>query len=92
VFTELDTFQRRHIGPNEEEIAAMLKVVGAATLDDFTNKVVPQQIRRQDGMPMAVGADGLGETAALRYLKGEIASKNNINVCMGRPGNSCSSI
>lgn len=80
VFTELDTFQRRHIGPNDLEITAMLKEVGATTLDDFTDLVVPKKIRREDGMPMAVGSDGLGETAALRYLKNEIASKNNVNI------------
>ena len=37
---EADGFVRRHIGPSETEVAAMLQVVGAATLDDR---------RRQDG-------------------------------------------
>ena len=31
---ESDGFVRRHIGPSETELAAMLHVVGAATLDD----------------------------------------------------------
>jgi glycine dehydrogenase len=37
-------FHARHIGPNEDDLAAMLKVVGAATLDDLIGKIVPKQI------------------------------------------------
>ncbi|MFM7460927.1 MAG: aminomethyl-transferring glycine dehydrogenase [Burkholderiales bacterium] len=37
-------FHARHIGPNEHDLAEMLKVVGAATLDDLIGKIVPKQI------------------------------------------------
>ena len=42
---ENDGFVRRHIGPSETELAAMLKAVGAATLDDVAGKTVPDSIR-----------------------------------------------
>ena len=37
-------FIRRHIGPSEEDIEKMLKVVGANSLDDLINKPVPENI------------------------------------------------
>ncbi|MFO0217663.1 MAG: glycine dehydrogenase (aminomethyl-transferring), partial [Burkholderiales bacterium] len=37
-------FHARHIGPNDADLAAMLKVVGAASLDDLIGKIVPKQI------------------------------------------------
>ena len=40
-----DSFVARHIGPSEPEIAAMLRVVGAATLSDLAAKTVPASIR-----------------------------------------------
>ena len=38
-------FARRHIGPDEAEIAAMLEVVGAASLDDLIERATPRAIR-----------------------------------------------
>jgi glycine dehydrogenase len=40
-------FHARHIGPNEAELAQMLKVVGAASLDDLITKIVPKPILKQ---------------------------------------------
>ena len=37
-------FIRRHIGPGDDEIAAMLRTVGASSLDDLTAKSVPPAI------------------------------------------------
>ena len=45
---ERDEFTRRHIGPSEAEIAAMLKVIGAASLEDLTGRTVPAAIRGAD--------------------------------------------
>jgi len=44
-FPSVDTFARRHIGPQEKEIESMLKVVGFPTLDSLTDKVVPANIQ-----------------------------------------------
>ena len=40
-----DDFVRRHIGPDDEEIGAMLAAVGAASLDDLIGQTVPKRIR-----------------------------------------------
>ena len=78
----LDSFPRRHMGPSEADIAAMLKVVGYATLDQFADAVVPAGIRlgrqlKLDGL--ADHSKGVrGEFEVLQGLK-EIASQNKIN-------------
>ena len=44
--TELEApgeFVRRHIGPDEAEIEAMLEVVGAASLDDLIERATPRR-------------------------------------------------
>ncbi|MBC7625645.1 MAG: glycine dehydrogenase (aminomethyl-transferring), partial [Aeromicrobium sp.] len=40
-------FHARHIGPTEADIALMLKVVGASSLDDLIGKIVPKQILKE---------------------------------------------
>ena len=37
-------FIRRHIGPSEEDMDKMLKMVGANSLDDLIKKTVPEDI------------------------------------------------
>ena len=37
-------FIRRHIGPSEEDIKEMLKLVGADSLEDLMKKTVPENI------------------------------------------------
>ena len=73
-----DTFIHRHIGPSEEEIAEMLRVVGCATLDEFSDSVVPTSIRLRRGLRLA-GARG--EHELLSELK-EIAAQNVVNRSM----------
>ena len=66
-----DGFARRHIGPSESDIAAMLPVVGAATLDDLIDRAVPAAIRATPGaLP-----EPLGEAAVLAELRG-LAARN----------------
>ncbi|MBI1396180.1 MAG: aminomethyl-transferring glycine dehydrogenase [Betaproteobacteria bacterium] len=43
-----DEFVARHLGPRESDLADMLAVVGAASLDDLVDRVVPSHIR-EDG-------------------------------------------
>jgi glycine dehydrogenase len=40
-----DTFPRRHIGPDESEVAEMLRVLGYTSLDDLVAAIVPDGIR-----------------------------------------------
>ncbi len=65
-------FSRRHIGPGEEEIAAMLETVGFGSLDELVGKAVPKAIRseRLPDLPPA-----LTEAEALAALS-EMAAEN----------------
>jgi glycine dehydrogenase len=69
-----DTFVRRHIGPDEEDVAEMLRVVGAASLDELIDQTVPAAIRlkRRLDLPPAKS-----EHALLEQLH-TIASKNDV--------------
>ncbi|MGC2354270.1 MAG: aminomethyl-transferring glycine dehydrogenase [Candidatus Udaeobacter sp.] len=67
-------FARRHIGPNEEEVRAMLHKVGFESLGDLIDATIPKNIRldRQLKLPEAKS-----ETEALAELRA-IANKNKI--------------
>jgi glycine dehydrogenase len=67
-------FIRRHIGPGEEEVRALLATVGAESLDDLIEQTVPAAIRRPG--PLGIGAP-MTEVEALAKLKG-YAAKNQI--------------
>ena len=61
-------FARRHIGPAEADIAEMLKVVGAASLEDLADRTVPGAIRGADLSalpPPATEAEVIEELRAL---------------------------
>ena len=72
---DIDSFARRHIGPSEEEVRAMLQhELGFENLDALINAAVPRNIRldRQLNLPEAKS-----ETEALAELRG-IANRNRI--------------
>jgi glycine dehydrogenase len=71
---DIDSFARRHIGPNEEEVRAMLHDVGFDNLDALIDSTVPKDIRsgRQLNLPEAKS-----EGEALAELR-VIAQKNKI--------------
>jgi len=68
-------FASRHIGPSPEEIAAMLKAVGADSLDALMAQTLPADIR----MPGALTSmgDACSETEALERLRA-LASRNTV--------------
>jgi glycine dehydrogenase len=63
-----DAFMTRHIGPSESDIAAMLHVVGAATLADLAAKTVPPAIRSNAALDLPPPLDEAGVIAELRGL------------------------
>lgn len=69
-----NAFIRRHIGPSEQDIAAMLAVVGAASLDDLITQTLPNNIINQQ--PLGIG-DSRTEVEALAYLK-SLAQQNRV--------------
>jgi glycine dehydrogenase len=64
-FAPLDTFARRHLGPNPAELAEMLKTLGYARADDLVDRVVPPAIRLQGELDLPAPR---GEREALRDL------------------------
>jgi glycine dehydrogenase len=71
-------FAHRHIGPDAAQIAAMLEVVGARSLEDLVNQATPASIRTE--RPLALPAP-LDERTALATLR-RIAEHNRIQVSM----------
>ncbi len=69
-----DSFTKRHIGPSDDNIEQMLKVLGYSTLDDLINQAVPPAIRLTQPLQLP---QAQSEYSALARLK-EIASKNQV--------------
>ena len=42
------TFARRHVGTNENDLAAMLETIGVRTLDELIDKTIPSDIRLKE--------------------------------------------
>src|SRR5437016_13010842 len=70
----LNSFARRHIGPNQEEIDAMLGSLGLENLNALIEAAIPKNIRlnRQLDLPEAKS-----ESEALTELRA-IAKKNRV--------------
>ncbi|HXD83958.1 MAG TPA: aminomethyl-transferring glycine dehydrogenase subunit GcvPA, partial [Rudaea sp.] len=69
-----DAFIARHIGPNDAEIAPMLKTVGHASLEAFTDAIVPASIK--SSAPLALPS-AISEVEALAKIRA-IADKNKV--------------
>jgi glycine dehydrogenase len=69
----LDTFARRHLGPDAAEQAEMLRLLGHASLDALIDAAVPAHIRRG---PLELPTPA-GESAALAELR-ELAVENKV--------------
>lgn len=67
-------FVRRHIGPGESEIQAMLDLVGASSLDDLMEQTVPGSIKLNDALSIG---ESQTEAQALANLKA-VAELNKI--------------
>ena len=76
----LGDFVGRHVGPSEGDVAAMLSVVGAGSLDSFIDEVVPASIRMEGELDLPVARS---ERVLLRDLRA-IAEKNKVfRSCIG---------
>jgi glycine dehydrogenase len=69
-----DAFLERHIGPNDAEIARMLKTIGHASLDAMTDAIVPASIKSKT--PLALPAP-LSEVEAIAKIRA-IADRNQV--------------
>ena len=69
-----DAFIERHIGPNDAEVAAMLREVGFDSLEAFTDAIVPASIKST--APLAL-PESMTEVDALAKIRA-IADKNQV--------------
>ena len=69
-----DAFLERHIGPNDAEIAHMLRTVGHDSLDALTDAIVPANIKSPK--PLALPSP-ISEVEALAKIR-TIADKNQV--------------
>ena len=74
-FGPSDAFVRRHIGPTDADITAMLAAVGADSLDDLMAESLPAAIRMQDSLALG---EGISEYELMGQLR-ELASQNRIH-------------
>ncbi|CCH62106.1 hypothetical protein TBLA_0G01620 [Henningerozyma blattae CBS 6284] len=75
----LDTFQRRHLGPNPDNVATMLKTMGYTDLEEFVKAIVPPKILARRQLKLESPTYGFTETEMLKNLE-KIANKNNYKV------------
>ncbi|WP_207535504.1 aminomethyl-transferring glycine dehydrogenase [Desertivirga arenae] len=69
-----ERFQDRHIAPSSKDTAAMLKVVGAESLDQLINETVPSEIRLKTPLNLPAPKS---EYDYLKHLK-QVSLKNKI--------------
>jgi glycine dehydrogenase len=82
---ENDSFVRRHIGPSETELAAMLHAIGAVTLDDVAGQTVPASIRSNAALDLPPPIDEAATIAELRALAAQNATTKSL-IGMGYHG------
>jgi len=73
-----DDFVRRHVGPGEAEIRAMLGTLGAASLDQLIDEAMPKSIL--DRKPLDL-PEPVAEDQALKHLR-LLSARNHVNASM----------
>jgi glycine dehydrogenase len=74
----MTTFASRHIGPDADEQAQMLKAVGYGSLDELMDAAIPEVIRWHGTLDLPAGASEEETIAELRA----IASRNTVSTSM----------
>ncbi|KXN74980.1 glycine dehydrogenase [Conidiobolus coronatus NRRL 28638] len=75
VFAPLDSFARRHNGPQENHVIEMLDTLNLKSLNELVDKATPSSIRTPTLQNMT---DGLTESELLAYVK-KLAKLNKVN-------------
>ena len=73
-----DFANRRHIGPSPDEMAEMLKVLGASSLNALIDETVPKAIRQKE--PLDFGK-AKSERELLHHMR-QVAGKNKVLVSL----------
>ncbi|MEN9310002.1 MAG: aminomethyl-transferring glycine dehydrogenase [Pseudomonadota bacterium] len=66
-----DAFIDRHIGPNDAEIAAMLALLGHASLEAFTDAIVPGSIKSANPLALPEAMTEVDALAKIRAIAGQ---------------------
>lgn len=69
-----DKFTTRHIGPRENELQGMLKVIGAGSLDELIDNTIPEAIRLNKPLKLP---PAMTEYEYLKHLR-RLGSRNKI--------------
>ncbi len=69
-----DRFANRHLGPNQEELAEMLAVIGVDSMASLIDQTVPANIRYHEALDLP---EAQSEYDYLRALK-KVAAKNDV--------------
>ncbi len=69
-----DAFAYRHIGPREEDLNEMLKVVGADSLKQLISETIPEDIMLDSDLDLA---EAMTENEFLNHIR-ELARKNKV--------------
>src|SRR5712672_1324881 len=69
-----ESFVPRHVGPDEKDVAEMVRTLGFSSLDALIDATVPQKIRLRGGLDLP---KGMTEPEVLDYFRA-LASKNQI--------------
>src|SRR5216110_1682298 len=69
-----ESFVPRHIGPDEKDVAEMLKTLGFSSLDELIDATIPRKIRWREGLDLP---KGLTELEVLTYFRA-LAAKNQV--------------
>ena len=69
-----ESFVPRHVGPDESDVAEMLKTLGFQSLDALMDATIPARIRFRGGLDLP---EGMTEPEVLAYFR-SLASKNQV--------------
>ncbi len=75
-----DKFVNRHNGPRADDITAMLKKIGASSVDELINQTVPASIRLKKPLNLP---DGLTEYQYHKHLRAIAAKNKNFKTYIG---------
>ena len=67
-----NSFAKRHIGPDESQLAEMLETIGVKSLEELIDETIPKSIRRRKTLNLPSGV------SEYKYLEGlkEVAKQN----------------
>ena len=69
-----ESFVPRHVGPDERDVAEMLKTLGFQSLDALIDATIPAKIRYRDGLDLP---KGMTELEVLAYFR-TLAAQNQV--------------